>query len=142
MTRVVIFLLFLALLFESQEARRLEPIGFFPNQDVKLGVSLPKTDSENDLKIGIIDKNVKENGFEVDEKVGETAHQIMDELKYLICRIAYPRPCRNIAIEITSSEEKETTTTPAKPTEKNKNNIYFRLRTMKKRWNKVQIFAA
>ena len=147
-SKYFIFLLFV--LFECHNgalARRLNPIGYFPSKNpLKLDVSLSKSadqlTEENDLKLGIIDHDPKgtgQEGFEVEEKVGMTAHKIMEDLKKLICKIAYPRPCGNLQLEITSSDEskyeekRQTTVKPRpKPAEKNKNNIYFRLRTMKR----------
>ena len=143
-----IFLFLVSLESTGVLTRRLNPVGFFPSKNhLKLDVSLSKNgdliNEENGLKLGIIDhdpKDTGQEGFEVEEKVGMTAHMLMEDLEKLICKIAYPRPCRNLQLEITSSDEakyerKRVTTVKPKPKlaeKNNKNNIYFRLRTMKR----------
>ena len=102
--------------------------------DVSLSKSADLLADENDLKSGIID-------HDLEKKAGTTGHQIMEDLKKLICMMAYPRlvTCSNLQLEITSSDEsnyedkRQTTVKPRpKRADTNYDNIDFEIRIMKR----------
>ena len=115
--------------------------------DVSLSKSADLLAEENDLKSGIMDqdpkhpKDIGQEGFEVEKKVGTPAQKIMKDMKKLICMMAYgfPRSCGNFQLEITSSDEsryeenRQTTVKPRpKRSEKNIDSIDFKIRIMKR----------
>ena len=102
-------------------ARRLNPTGF-----VLAKIVLTE---EKDMKSGIIDDDPKDTA---QEELEDQAQKIMEDMKKLICRMVFPRPCENLQLEISSSERKTNDKPRQKRAENVKSSINFMLRPMKR----------